>query len=192
MPQLMHNLVHYSWNDNLCHDAKWLIGSGTSDIWCFLFAISKFPELIDTLFIVVRKKKLMFLHWFHHVTVLLACWATYADFVPVGVIFATMNFGVHMVMYTYYFMMAIKMKPRWVKSQIITVYQIMQMIVGFVVSCNTLYLKAWKKIDCSVPPSTLTGYVLMYASYLVLFIHFFGQKFGVGVKVKKELAKKIA
>lgn len=32
------------------------------------------PELVDTAFIVVRKRKLIFLHWYHHATVLLVCW----------------------------------------------------------------------------------------------------------------------
>jgi hypothetical protein len=48
---------------------------------CFIritiFCISKVPELIDTLFIVLRKQKLIFLHWFHHATVLIYSWYRY-------------------------------------------------------------------------------------------------------------------
>lgn len=36
------------------------------------------PELVDTLFIVLRKKPLIFLHWYHHITVLLFCWHAFA------------------------------------------------------------------------------------------------------------------
>jgi elongation of very long chain fatty acids protein 6 len=33
---------------------------------------------VDTLFIVLRKKPLIFLHWYHHITVLLFCWHAFA------------------------------------------------------------------------------------------------------------------
>ncbi|RHY06234.1 hypothetical protein DYB25_001996, partial [Aphanomyces astaci] len=36
------------------------------------------PELFDTFFVVIRKKPLRFLHWYHHITVLLFCWHAYS------------------------------------------------------------------------------------------------------------------
>lgn len=39
-----------------------------------MFVFSKVPELGDTVFIILRKRPLIFLHWYHHVTVLLYTW----------------------------------------------------------------------------------------------------------------------
>ena len=57
-------------------------------LWLFLFVMSKFPELIDTAFIVLKKGDLIFLHWYHHITVLLFCWQSYATRSSTGIYFA--------------------------------------------------------------------------------------------------------
>jgi hypothetical protein len=77
LPQLVHNLSTMSLRDNFCLDPKETYGSGSTGLWIQLFIISKFPELIDTFFIVIHKKPLIFLHWYHHITVLLYCWHSY-------------------------------------------------------------------------------------------------------------------
>jgi len=119
-PQLYYNLTTYALRDNLCDDPAALYGSGSTGLWVQLFILSKFPELFDTLFIVVHKKPLIFLHWYHHITVLLYCWHSYVTTSPSGLFFVVMNYCVHAVMYGYYFLMAIKMRPKWFNPIVVT------------------------------------------------------------------------
>ncbi|CAG0895138.1 unnamed protein product [Cyprideis torosa] len=70
-----------------------------SGTWTWLFILSKVPELGDTIFIVLRKQPLIFLHWYHHVTVLLYCWYSFAEVISNGRWFITMNYTVHAIMY---------------------------------------------------------------------------------------------
>ena len=65
---------------------------GASGFWTVAFVLSKPLELFDTVFIVLRKKPLIFLHWYHHVTVLLFCWHSYAHRSPNALWFVAMNY----------------------------------------------------------------------------------------------------
>lgn len=172
LPQLIHNLFTASIRDNVCKDPLQWYGCGSTGLWIQLFVLSKFPELIDTFFIVIHKKKLIFLHWYHHITVLLYCWHSYVTLSPVGIFFVVMNYSVHASMYGYYFMMAIHYKPKWFHPMAVTTFQISQMVVGVLVTLIGFY---YYKMDssCHITAENNTAAFVMYGSYLFLFLQFF-------------------
>jgi elongation of very long chain fatty acids protein 6 len=139
-------------------------------------------ELIDTLFIVVHKKKLIFLHWYHHVTVLLYCWHSYVTSSPTGVFFCGMNYGVHSIMYFYYFLMAIKIKPPW--AMLITTLQISQMIVGVILTALG-FIYVGSSPNCWISAENNRAAFCMYGSYLALFLQFFVARYFGGKKGSK-------
>lgn len=47
--------------------------------WYTVFILSKVAELVDTVFIVLRKQRLITLHWVHHVLTLIFSFYTYGD-----------------------------------------------------------------------------------------------------------------
>jgi elongation of very long chain fatty acids protein 6 len=67
-----------------------------------LFIYSKFIELVDTVWLALKKRPMTLLHVWHHITVLLYCWHSYATRIGTGLWFAAMNYLVHTVMYTYF------------------------------------------------------------------------------------------
>jgi len=140
--------------------------------WWAAFSASKIPELVDTYFIILRKRRLIFLHWYHHATVLAYSWFTYIYWHGGPMWYESINFTVHAIMYTYYAVMATKLirvpKPL---AMAITSLQILQMIVGVCVQ-----IALWKNYTvpgCKTSKNLLIGGTLMYASYLVLFVNFF-------------------
>ncbi len=185
-PQLWHNLQTYSLRDNLCLDPQSTYGSGSTGLWVQLFILSKFPELVDTFFIVIHKKPLIFLHWYHHVTVLLYCWHSYVTKSPPGIFFVVMNYSVHAVMYGYYFLMVARMRPKWIHPMMITVLQISQMIVGVGVTLLGFYYYQTDP-SCQIEAENNTAAFLMYGSYLFLFMQFFLRRyFGIKTTAKKK------
>eukprot|EP00518_Triparma_eleuthera_P000039 CAMPEP_0182453774 /NCGR_PEP_ID=MMETSP1319-20130603/695_1 /TAXON_ID=172717 /ORGANISM="Bolidomonas pacifica, Strain RCC208" /LENGTH=295 /DNA_ID=CAMNT_0024651729 /DNA_START=42 /DNA_END=929 /DNA_ORIENTATION=+ len=172
VPHLMHNIFNKSLEENVCQEAHADWGSFATGFWVQLFIYSKPFELIDTYFIVVRKRPLIFLHWYHHVTVLLFCWHSYAFESATGLFFVGMNYSVHAIMYGYYCLMALRMKPKWMNPFFITVAQIAQMVVGVGVCLASYYYKFNSTGECSVTNDNLLAGTVMYGSYFALFFKF--------------------
>ena len=140
----------------------------TSEVAWVLAAFNgtKIFEWVDTMFLILRKKKIIFLHWFHHLLTFLYCWhgtmfSYRAD--ASGMWFAGMNLFVHAVMYGYYALAAMKIRVPF--SWLITVLQTTQMVIG----CYVLYLTpqcadSWRE---NWHGNLIAA--VMYLIYLILF-----------------------
>jgi len=160
--------------------------------WIYVFALSKYAELFDTLWVLLKNpdKPVEFLHWWHHITVLLFTWYAEMWRFGVGYFFAIMNSLVHTFMYYYYFQMSIGNRPTWAKP--LTVGQISQMIVGTGLNGYWVYLYL-NEIPCAClePKLLLWSCGIMYGSYLYLFCDFFVRRYIFqSTKPKKDSTKK--
>jgi elongation of very long chain fatty acids protein 6 len=152
--------------------------------WVFAFAMSKFVELGDTFFLIIRKRNLMFLHWYHHVTVLLFTWYAVVSESSTGRYFISMNLFVHSLMYTYFALQTINIKAPLFVSMTITTMQIMQMVGGIyaiVYSRNALLAGE----TCAQTFEVINSGLMMYGSYFILFLHFFLQAYVFNKKPRK-------
>jgi len=181
----------------VCGDTRseWVLDNPTA-FWTLLFCLSKIPELGDTAFIVLRKKPLITLHWYHHVTVMLFCWHALATMSLNGIIFAAMNLTIHGIMYAFYALAAVGLRPSSF-AVFLTLGQIAQMVVGTVVTGYVVMDKLyWNPVtelsyEFKFPPwvnayesqagggpclmsdrAAFSGF-LMYLSYLYFFVEFF-------------------
>eukprot|EP00669_Euglena_mutabilis_P006694 TRINITY_DN220_c0_g1_i1.p1 TRINITY_DN220_c0_g1~~TRINITY_DN220_c0_g1_i1.p1 ORF type:complete len:262 (-),score=92.92 TRINITY_DN220_c0_g1_i1:389-1174(-) len=180
VPHLLYLLAYTPFRDTICTDpvANW--GTGATGIWVQMFILSKIPELGDTVFIVLKKKPLIFLHWYHHVTVLLFCWNSYVTESGSGLYFVAMNFTVHAIMYAYYGAMAARLPMKWFPSWLLTSLQIIQMVIGIIVIAFSWYYVSTKgetDPECKNDPTNLYAGAIMYTSYLLLFVQFFVEKY---------------
>jgi hypothetical protein len=188
VPVLILSLLTNTYEHTVCADGLLTWGDGTTGFWVFLFIFSKIPELFDTMFIVLRRKPLIFLHWYHHVTVLLFCWNSYSSTAASGLYFVAMNYSVHAIMYGYYCLQALNMVPKWFPTIIITMSQIAQMFVGtFVCASGWYYL--YTGADCKNDLTNLIAGALMYGSYLYLFCDFAVKRYLFPSKKSKGVKK---
>ncbi len=142
------------------------------NLWYLFFTLSKSIELFDTIFIVLRKQKLITLHWVHHVLTLNYSWYVFADVPATARWMVNMNFLIHSMMYSYYALKSLRISiPRSVNITI-TSLQIAQMFAGLYVNYRAFQYKLLG-IPCDLSISVaMTGFSL-YFLFFLLFVNFF-------------------
>jgi len=168
-------LLTQGYYEAICGHTDWF-ANGWCGLFCCLFVYSKIYELGDTFWKLLRKSPVSFLHWYHHCTVLVyACHSSKAA-CSVGIWFCAMNYSVHFIMYGYYAITQTSLK-NWAKQWgiIITTLQIMQMFAGLFILLSAAHFKI-RGYECHSDEGNILFGLLIYASYAVLFINFFIQR----------------
>ncbi|CAI2351867.1 unnamed protein product [Caenorhabditis sp. 36 PRJEB53466] len=153
---------------------------GENGYWVWLFMASKLFELVDTVFLVLRKRALMFLHWYHHILTMIYAWYSHPltpGFNRYGIY---LNFVVHAFMYSYYFLRSMKIRVPGVIAQAITSLQILQFIISCAVLAHLGYLMHYTNANCDFDPSVFKLATFMDTTYLILFLNFFLKSYVLG------------
>lgn len=173
-PLLQTGLLENGFRHTICN--RQLLVSRPCQLWGLLFILSKAVEFGDTIFIVLRKTPLNFLHWYHHISVFTYCAYSVSLRDPTAESFGTINLFVHSVMYSYYVLKAFGVRiPRGV-SKSITLLQLTQFVVGLIVLATVFQIKTLGE-PCKSNDNVMWSGVLMYGSYTVLFSNFFYQRY---------------
>lgn len=93
--------MNHGFMSTCCRETQGTLG--TIWFWCYIFYVSKYYELVDTVFLVLRRKPLDFLHIFHHSAVMPLFGVLLQVDATTFWVAAILNSSVHVIMY-YYFM----------------------------------------------------------------------------------------
>jgi len=188
LPEFLHTTTQYGFYYSVC-SPSFLYQDKVSGFWTLMGVLSKLFELGDTVFIVLRKQKLIFLHWYHHVTVLIFCWYSYTEFAAPTRWFMVINFLCHSFMYSYYALKSLRFPVPKGIAMVITSLQLSQMIVGSFLTYFVFKIKSVGQA-CNVSDTQLLMSLVMYISYALLFTRFFyGAYFKSGSERKGDKVK---
>eukprot|EP00163_Fabomonas_tropica_P025139 TRINITY_DN4330_c2_g2_i2.p1 TRINITY_DN4330_c2_g2~~TRINITY_DN4330_c2_g2_i2.p1 ORF type:complete len:255 (+),score=74.84 TRINITY_DN4330_c2_g2_i2:66-830(+) len=157
-------------NDLYC-DATGKVLTGRLWFWCCVFYLSKYYELFDTVFIILRKKPLIFLHVWHHTSIAVLClifMKLKMNFFWSGVVW---NSSIHTFMYWFYFNQSLGRDIWWKKY--LTKAQIVQFVWG--ITSWWPYLKVCPSTQEVQYGWAINQFVLF--SFLALFINFFFKRY---------------
>ncbi|KAL3096095.1 hypothetical protein niasHS_005854 [Heterodera schachtii] len=182
------NLIYEGFTFTICHTVN---ARGPGPFWGFLFFLSKFAEFGDTLFIVLRKKRLIFLHYYHHAAVLIYSAHVGAEHTAASSLFLPMNFFAHSLMYSYYALNSLGFKlPRWF-AMVVTTVQTTQMLFGVAITATVFKLKVFDGARCQQSMGNLYLAIFLYSTFAVLFIKFFYAAYLRKEKKRKAGQKKV-
>ncbi|GAB2227416.1 hypothetical protein Droror1_Dr00009237 [Drosera rotundifolia] len=152
------------------------VRKGPVFFWAYVFYLSKILEFVDTLLIMLSGslRRPSFLHVYHHATVVIMCYIwleTAQSLFPVALV---TNATVHAVMYSYYLLSGIGIRPRWKRA--VTDCQIAQFGFSFLVSGVMLWYHFGSEAGCSGFKGWCFNAVFN-ASLLYLFLDFHSKNY---------------
>ncbi|SPO02744.1 related to FEN1 - fatty acid elongase [Cephalotrichum gorgonifer] len=96
----------------------------------WIFYLSKFYEVLDTLIILAKGKPSSTLQTYHHAGAMMAMWAGIRYMAAPIWVFVLVNSGIHAMMYTYYTVTAFRIKVPVAIKRTLTTLQITQFVFG--------------------------------------------------------------
>ena len=179
VPHLLNQLrAHGLWY-TVCADVYELAGFGPPAVWAAAFTWSKLFELFDTALLILKKRPVITLHWFHHASVIGFAWSAWIYETPAALWYGAMNYSVHAIMYTYFALTAV---PQYRASvlkvaPIITGLQISQFAWGTVINAIAAVAYAQPDVGCAIQPAILYLAAGLYLAYGALFVHLFVRRY---------------
>ncbi|KAJ3030782.1 hypothetical protein HDV00_008722 [Rhizophlyctis rosea] len=195
IPDLLKNGLMWS----ICHEDAW---SSRLELLFYINYLIKYYELLDTIFLVLKKKKLEFLHVYHHAATMVLCYFELEGRTAVSWVPVTLNLFVHVIMYYYYARTAVSSKPIWWKKYLTTLQ-----ITQFILDIFAIYLATYTYVSSAMYPDIIPNFGLgtcrgkpiaawigcaIITSYLGLFVQFFIKTYGDNKNKRRQAKKEVA
>ncbi|RMX87280.1 hypothetical protein D0869_02462 [Hortaea werneckii] len=117
--------------------------------WGFIFYMSKFYEVVDTMIIIAKGKRSATLQTYHHAGAMLCMWAGIRFMSPPIWMFVFINSAIHAMMYTYFTLSALGYRVPQALKRTLTSLQIAQFLFG--ASYAAMHLFVQYDIPISTP-----------------------------------------
>lgn len=167
------------WEGFLCPQRSQItLLDGPAGFWMYIYYLSKYYELVDTLILILKRKEVIFLHKWHHAIMVYVTWSWLNSPLLEGSLWCVfVNSLIHMFMYTYYLLTVLGYKKIWWKKNL-TGGQIVQFWTGMLVCACFLGAKVLHgDAACSGKTWACVFSVAVNCSFILLFNNFFTKSY---------------
>lgn len=149
---------------------------GDGCFWEYVFYVSKYYELVDSIFLALRKKPLTFLHVYHHFIVIPLFWAYNSTYSFGHWMLIVPNASVHVFMY-YYYTIATYGHTVWWKRYL-TMAQLSQFVIDMAIVWPFYPLQYLLVTDCATEMWTLHFGQIIGITFAYLFYQLYKETYG--------------
>ncbi|KAI9506198.1 fatty acid elongase [Coemansia spiralis] len=178
-PLFVRNMLSKGLFEGLC-DTDGFLWNSALFVHLYLFYLSKYYELMDTVIIILKGRKASVLQIYHHAGVILVMYTANYFTSPSSVFIVWENAGVHTIMYTYYALTALGFNPPG--KQYLTSLQIFQFLFGQTVVIFYFLIPGCLQPAQRIWPIIMTTYLL---PLIYLFVQFFNKTYKKDTLSKK-------
>ena len=140
--------------------------------WLYIFYISKIYEFGDTFLLCFTMRKVIPLHWIHHILTLVITWGGMYSTHSVMAIAMLFNTGVHVIMYAYYAYRIVNPNYfAWWKKYLTTI-QMVQFVLNLIGLAIWTYMEYSLGMDCAGEAWLAVAVFLVMVIFLALFAAF--------------------
>ncbi|KAK9708245.1 hypothetical protein K7432_009760 [Basidiobolus ranarum] len=173
----LNNFLTRDFKDAFC-DRGGKVWESDLFFWSWLFYLSKYYEIIDTIIILSKGRRSSFLQTFHHAGAIITMWYGVLNNATPVWIFVVFNSFIHTIMYFYYMLTCLGYSPPGKKY--LTTMQITQFVIGISIAISYLFVD-----DCLTSTGSRVA-VYLNASYVIpltfLFKNFAKKTYGAKSK----------
>jgi fatty acid elongase 3 len=191
-------LTHYplsttGWFGLFCDESELLLdgtkAGSTLGFWSYVYYLSKFYEMADTVVLALKKRPLEFLQMYHHASIVMLCWSWLNGGWTLHWYGMVCNTTVHTFMYYYFAQQTLKRRVWWKKY--LTMGQLTQFSTVFIIILVWCYKVGISGEECAGSNTdggiaTVAFAQFVNVNYLFLFGSMFARAYYPSAAVKKD------
>nr|XP_033205402.1 elongation of very long chain fatty acids protein 6-like [Bombus vancouverensis nearcticus] len=171
-PELFFALLHHSFYHSICLPSNYF-QNPVSGFWSLALVILKFIQMFDTMFIVLQKQEMTFLHVYRHLSIIIYFYFTYTETTAAMRWVSVMEYFINFCIYSYYALESMEYKVPLYLIITCRAMQILQMVTGYILTIIAYNQRDVHKRNCYITYQSAAIGAIYYIASSYFYVRYF-------------------